>query len=163
MCEGGLLFDNPCDLFCQLPEVPLSSSSELGNALVEVTLPVPEPQVEVTTGSLTQSHSSPPSPILTAPSHSVTKAVLSPNPVNSLLLLAGGDAGYPKEDSQEPLSLHGGSSESMPCPVSSLDDPLCHQFEQQTQHSFHLAQDPATSESPDSSPKVGSCLTYTVA
>jgi hypothetical protein len=146
----GVLLGDHYDLFCQLPEVPLSSASELGNALIEITFP--EPQVEATSltcSFLTPSHS--------APECETPEAIGSPNPVkfdssatvdSQPLLLPGGHVGYPDEGSQEPL--HGGTS---------LDghDTLCHQ--QQTQNASHTAQDPV----PDFAFKVGPCLTYTVA
>jgi hypothetical protein len=114
MCQWGILSDDPCDPFFQLPEVPLSSFSELGDALIEITLPVPEPQLKVTTGSQSHFYHTPPIP--TTPSHSVTEAVVSPK-----------HAGYSKEAIQEPLPLYGGLSfELMPCLFTSLDDPLCH-------------------------------------
>jgi hypothetical protein len=172
---SGVRFDDMFgDYYEQFPQHPMpsippsSTSSELGNALMEITSP--EPPQPISRSSITL-------PTLPTPSHSAVKcepseAVGGLNPVKNEFgatvngqayspmmpldnsLLAGGQPPYPKEESREP---------SMPRPPTPLHvhDPPRHR--QQSQDSFRMVQDPAAFPEFAPAPKVSSCLMYAVA
>jgi len=146
---SGVRFDDMFgDYYDQFPQHPMpsippsSTSSELGNALMEITSP--EPQAI--------SRSSIALPTLPTPSHSAVKRepseavvglknefgangqAFSPMMPLDNSLLQGGQPPYPKEESREL---------SMPRPPTPLHvhDPPRHR--QQTQDSFRMVQDPA--------------------
>jgi hypothetical protein len=173
--SGFLRYDDSLDYYDHFTQHPIASippsstSSELGNALMEI--PSSESQQQH------MSRSSIALPTLPTPPHSVPKrepseAVVGLNPVKNEYgtttsgqpfspmipldtLLPGGHAPYPKEESQE--QLHVGSS-SMPRPATPLHghDPPHHR--QQTQDSFRMVQDPAAYPEFAPAPKVRSCL-----
>jgi hypothetical protein len=176
--SGFLRYDDTCDIYDQVTQHPISSispassSSELGNALMEI--PSPEPQ--------SMSHSPIALPTLPTPPHSALKRELSEsaigmNPVKNVYgtsasgqsyspmiplpvdnpLLPGGHGPYPKEESHE--QLHVGSS-SMPRPPTPLHGYDLPHHGQQTQDSFRMVQDPAAYLVFAPAPKARSCLMY---
>lgn len=162
--SGFLPYDDSFDRYDQFtqhpisPVPPTSSSSELGNALMEI--PSPEHHHgphSITLPTLpTQSHSAP----KRDPSEGIvgikSEYGTSGQPFSPMTPLDS-HAPYPKEESQE--QLHVGSS-SMPRPPTPLQGHDHSRHGQQTPDSFRMVPDPAAYPEFAPAPKVRSYLTY---
>jgi hypothetical protein len=149
-----------------LPIPPSSGSSELGNALVDIS--TPEPQ---STSRASISLPSLPLPSQPAIKHEPSEGAIGPNPVKieygatasgqpfspMTPLLPGDHAPYTKEEDQEPLHVPTSSMARASTPLhghSSLRHHRPHALD-----SFRLVQDPAAYPGFAPSTKVRSCLT----
>ncbi|KAF8497370.1 hypothetical protein F5888DRAFT_277043 [Russula emetica] len=149
-CDGSFDHYETVTQHPALPVPPSSGSSELGNALVEIS--TPEPQSTGRTSISLPSLSLPSQP---TPKQEPSEVVIGLNPVKTDPSLTGDHAPYMKEEDQE--SLHVGTS--MPRASTPLHGHSSLRHRTHTHDSFRVVQDPAAYPEFTTSTKVRSCLT----